>query len=464
MRRNIRLSLGVCTGSVLIQIFTVSNTSPPSSAQRPLSLGVIFLTIFIDLLGFTIIFPLFPAILEHYLKVDGSGGALGWLLVQIDHFAQLVGSHSNYREVLFGGILGSLYGFLQFVFAPIWGSLSDRVGRRRVLLISISGTCFSYVLWFFSGSFLLFIVARLIGGAFAGNLSVATAAVADVTTREDRAKGMGLVGVAFGLGFIIGPAIGSLTAFHDLTLHHPGWMRFGVNPFSFSALLACGFSVVNLVWVWLRFKETLDPAHQDVAASTRVRHPLHELVNAEAGPARRTNWLYFIFTLAFSGMEFSLPFLAAERFDYRPTDMFKIFLFLGVVLIFTQGGLVRRLVPKYGEKPVLLAGLLCVCVGIALIGLSRGSTLLYVGLAVTGIGTGLTNPAVSALVSLYSPVAQQGRMLGIFRSLGSLARGVGPIAACLLYWWLGATVTYLVAAVIVLAPWFLALPLPKPAK
>lgn len=425
---------------------------------------MIFLTIFIDLLGFTIIFPLFPAILEHYLSVDGSGGGLGWLLQQIDHFARLAGSHRNYREVLFGGVLGSLYAFLQFLFAPLWGALSDRIGRRRVLTLTVAGTTFSYVLWFFSGSFLLFIIARLIGGAFAGNLSVATAAVADVTTRENRAKGMGLVGVAFGLGFLFGPAIGSLAAFHDMSLHHPGLVRFGVNPFSFAALLAFGFSLVNLIWVWLRFRETLDPAHSGENAHRRIRHPLHELMHAEAGPARRTNWVYFIFTLAFSGMEFSLPFLASDRFSYRPTDMFKIFVFLGLVLILTQGGLVRRAVPRFGEKPVLLAGLLCVCVGIALVGVSAGSALLYTGLGAIGVGAGLINPSVSSLVSLYSPPAQQGRMLGIFRSLGALARGIGPVVACLLYWWQGATVTYLLAAAIVLAPWFLALPLPRPHK
>ncbi|QYM79931.1 MFS transporter [Horticoccus luteus] len=434
------------------------------SPERPLSLGVIFLTIFIDLLGFTIIFPLFPAILEHYLRADGSGGGLGWLLAQIDHFARLAGSHSNYREVLFGGVLGSLYAFLQFLFAPLWGTLSDRIGRRRVLLMTVAGTTLSYVLWFFSGSFLLFIVARLIGGAFAGNLSVATAAVADVTTRENRAKGMGIIGVAFGLGFLFGPAIGSLAAFHDFTLHHPGLTRFGVNPFSFAALLAFAFSLVNLVWVAVRFRETLDPAHSGENERVRIRHPLHELLHAKAGPARRTNWLYFIFTLAFSGMEFSLPFLAKDRFAYEPTDMFKIFVFLGLVLIFTQGGLVRRAVPRFGEKPVLLTGLLCVCLGIALVGLSRGAALLYTGLGAIGVGAGLINPSVSSLVSLYSPPAQQGRTLGVFRSLGSLARGIGPVVACLFYWWQGATVTYLLAAAIVLAPWFLALPLPRPQK
>ena len=443
----------------------MSLPSPSQSPnERPLSLGVIFLTIFIDLLGFTIIFPLFPALLDHYLLVDGNKGALGWLLTQIDQLAELAGSHSNYRAVLFGGVLGSLYAFLQFIFAPIWGSLSDRIGRRSVLLITVSGTTLSYVLWFFSGSFLLFIIARLIGGAFAGNLSVATAAVADVTSRENRAKGMGIVGVAFGLGFLFGPAIGSVASFYDLSSGHPELTKWGVNPFSLPALISFGFSLINLIWVWLRFRETLNPAERDKSETVRIRHPLHELMNAEAGPARRTNWLYFIYNLSFSGMEFSLPFLAAERFGYQPTDMFKIFVFLGFVLIFTQGGIVRRAVPRFGEKRVLLTGLMGVCAGIALVGIASASWIFYVGLAAIGIGSGLTNPTVSSLVSLYSPSTQQGRMLGIFRSLGSLARGFGPLVACSLYWWLGGTVTYLAAAAIVVVPWMIALPLPKPEK
>lgn len=441
---------------------TVPKSSDQTATARPLSLGVIFLTIFIDLLGFTIIFPLFPAILEYYLRVDGNGGGLGWLLAQIDAFARLAGSAGNYREVLFGGVLGSLYAFLQFVFAPVWGALSDRIGRRPVLLITIAGTTLSYVLWVFSGSFLLFILARLLGGAFAGNLSVATAAVADVTTRQNRAGGMGIVGVAFGLGFLFGPALGSIAAFYDFSTAHPELVRFGINPFSLPALLSFGFCLINLVWVWLRFKETLDPEHRRAEAAIRIRHPLHELIHAEKGPARRTNWLYFIYNLSFSGMEFSLPFLAAERFGYRPTDMFELFVFLGLVLILTQGGIVRRAVPRFGEKAVLLAGLFSVALGTALVGLAQSTVALYVGLAALGMGSGLINPSVSALVSLYSPAARQGRMLGIFRSLGSLARGVGPLVACFLYWWLGGTVTYLLAAAIVLVPWILVLPLPKP--
>jgi MFS family permease len=438
-------------------------SAPSPAGPRRSSIGDIFLTIFIDLLGFTIIFPLFPGIMEYYLRVDGTGGLLGWLVARIDGLASVVGAHDNYRVVLFGGVLGSLYGFLQFIFSPIWGSLSDRIGRRRVLLLTVAGTASSYVLWFFSGSFLIFVLARLIGGAFAGNLSVATAAVADVTTRENRAKGMGIIGVAFGLGFLFGPALGSITAFQDLSRRHPGLARLGVNPFSMPALVSIGFSVINLVWIWARFHETLDPAHRE-AEIVRVRHPLHELISARAGPARRINWVWFIYNLAFTGMEFSLPFLAAERFHYRPTDMYKIFVFIGLISILNQGLFVRRMVPRFGEKAVLLAGITGVFIGLLIVGLAQSMTGLFIGLAALGIGSGLTTPTTSALVSLYSSAGQQGRMLGVFRSLGALARGIAPLAACLCYWWQGSTVTYLLAAVILIVPWFMAWPLPQPAK
>jgi MFS family permease len=435
-----------------------------TDAKPPVSLGVIFLTIFIDLLGFTIIFPLFPAILQHYLSVDGSNGLLGWLVARIDDFARLAGSHGNYREVLFGGVLGSLYSFLQFLMSPVWGALSDRVGRRHVLLFTVTGTAFSYLLWFFSGSFGLFVLARLIGGGFAGNLSVATAAVADVTTRENRAKGMGLVGVAFGLGFLFGPALGSIAAMHDFSPYHPRLTSWGMNPFSGAALLALIFSLVNVVWIATRFKETLDPQHRDPGGGERIRHPLHALLNLEPGPVRRTNWMYFIFTLAFVGMEFSLPFLATERFAYTAASMYKLFVFLGFVLIFTQGGIVRRAVPRFGERAVLLAGMAIVLAGFLVTGFSPTKFWLYAGLACLGMGSGLSNPTFSALVSLYSRVDQQGRMLGVFRSLGALARGIGPLVACFIYWWQGALALYLTGALVLILPVVFALSLPAPKK
>ena len=179
---------------------------------KPLSLGVIFLTIFIDLVGFSIIFPLFPAILDYY----GESGLLASLTDSLDAFSEKTGAGARFTPVLFGGVLGSLYAILQFFFAPIWGALSDKYGRRPILLITTLGVFASYLIWGFAGSFALLVIARFIGGCMSGNISVATAAVADVTTKETRSKGMGIVGAAFGLGFIIGPAIGGYLSSFNL--------------------------------------------------------------------------------------------------------------------------------------------------------------------------------------------------------------------------------------------------------
>ena len=175
-------------------------------APRRLSLGVIFLTLYIDLIGFSIIFPLGPDLMEYYLKLEGRTGALGWLLAQTDALARAF-QIDNYAPVLFGGVLSSFFSILQFIFAPFWGAVSDRRGRRGVLLMTVTGTALSYLMWVCSGSFWLFLLSRIVSGAFSGNLSVATAAVADVTSREDRSKAMGLVGAAFGLGLVTGRRI-----------------------------------------------------------------------------------------------------------------------------------------------------------------------------------------------------------------------------------------------------------------
>ena len=178
--------------------------------HRPRSrLGVILLTIFLDLVGFSIIFPLFPSILGHYLPREGDGGILAAFVSLMSTLPVVEGSHQLFlTHVLFGGILGSLYSILQFTSAPIWGRMSDHLGRRRIMLWTVAGTTFGYLIWLFSGSFLLLVLSRVISGISGGNLSVATAAVADVTGKESRSNGMALIGVAFGLGFIVGPVIG----------------------------------------------------------------------------------------------------------------------------------------------------------------------------------------------------------------------------------------------------------------
>ena len=434
------------------------NVSSGAEAPRKGSIAAILLVVFIDLVGFSIIFPLFPAMLEHYLASEGSASLMGRMV----HFLHGItaGAESDFlTAVLFGGALGSIYSFLQFVAAPYWGRLSDRVGRRRVLLITVSGTAFSYLLWVFSGSFGLLLLARCLGGVMAGNISVATAAVADVSSGRNRSGSMALVGLAFGLGFIVGPAIGGTASLLDLTEVFPGWERFGINPFSFAAFCALILSLINLVWLITRFPETLPAA--GVEGSTERADP--RLIGRIANPAiRLTCRVYFILLLAFSGMEFTLTFLAVERLYYQPHEMIWMFLFIGVILALAQGYVVRRFVRRTGEVAMTFGGILAGFLGLVLLSRATDTPLFYGGLALLAFGIGLTSPTLSALVSLYAGRKEQGRHLGAFRAYGALARAIGPLTAAVLFWRFGSPLTYLIGAGMMLLAAGLSLLLPKP--
>ena len=444
-------------------ILSPAASSSLRSAPRPLSLGVIFLTLYIDLIGFSIIFPLGPDLLDYYLKLEGRSGVLGSLLAQTDALAQAFGIQ-NYAPVLFGGIISSLFSILQFIFAPYWGAVSDRRGRRGVLLVTVTGTALGYLLWVCSGSFWLFLVSRIVSGAFSGNLSVATAAVADITSREERSRAMGLVGAAFGLGLITGPMIGALTAHINLLDFAHGLARFGINPFSVPALLSLLFCLLNLLWIRLRFVETLPEATRAEAQEPRVRNPLREILSLDNTAVRRTNLVSFTYSVAFVGMEATLTFLAAERFRYTARQNGMLLVFLGVCAVIMQGVIVRRILQESNEVQVLGAGLLFSTVGLVAIGYAPTAWALYAGLACLATGSGLVNPASTGLISLYSGVAEQGRVLGIFRSLGALARAVTPVCAGFVFWMFGSPIAYFSCAVLTLAAFGLSVALPRPKK
>jgi len=442
-----------------------SSASPTlPRAPRPLSLGVIFLTLYIDLIGFSIIFPLAPGLLRYYLELEGTTGLVGSLLQQIESVARALGSNPRLPEVLFGGIISSLFSVFQFIFAPFWGGLSDRFGRRHILLFTVAGTAASYLAWAFSGSFWVFLVARLLAGAFGGNLSVATAAVADVTTREERSKAMGLVGAAFGLGLVTGRLIGAFSARINLLGSHPEWARYGVNPYSVPALIAFALGLVNLVWIIARFKETLPADARARSAEPRLRNPLRAILSLDNPPARSVNLVAFVYAIAFVAMEASLVFLSADRFHYDEWQNGLLMGFLGVCSILTQGIIVRRLLKRVRETVVLSAGLIVSTLGFVAIGFAPAPAVLYLGVALLALGGGLVNPSTTGLISLYASASEQGRVLGIFRSLGSLARAITPIAAGIIFFTLQAHTLYTVAAVLATIAWALSLRLPQPAK
>ncbi|MFP4156412.1 MAG: MFS transporter [Opitutales bacterium] len=445
---------------------TQTKTSAPERGNRR-TLGIVFLTLFLDLVGFSIIFPLFPAMLEYYLPDGaGAGSLLGQLVGQLASWAEQSGAEDPrlMTAVLFGGILGSLYSVLQFICAPLWGALSDRVGRRPVLLLTISGLALCYLLWFFAASFWILVLSRVIGGIMGGNISVATAAVADSTSREKRSGGLAIIGIAFGLGFIVGPAIGGLLSMVDLTEHWPALAAFGVNPFSMPALVSLLLALINLVWVFRRFDETLTDANRDEARRTKPNFAVFKMFSSGGPNVRRTNLLYLIFMLAFSGMEFTLAFLAVERFGFSPAQNGGMFVFIGFVLIVVQGGIVRRLASPVGEKRLALAGLALGLAAFITLAFALELGLFFIALALLGFSIGLVSPTLSGLVSLYSSESEQGSCLGIYRSAGSLARAIGPLVAAFVYFAYGSQSAYLFGALVVVIPLIMAIKLPQPKK
>lgn len=446
-----------------------SISSSPAPTQSPvqgrkLSLGVIFLTLYIDLIGFSIIFPLGPDLITHYLNTDGHSGVLGWLLHQSNELALSFGRDHAFAAVLFGGVLSSFFSILQFIFAPFWGAISDKRGRRGVLKWTVAGTALGYLVWVLSGSFWLFLLSRIVTGAFSGNLSVATAAVADVTTRAERAKAMGIVGAAFGLGLVTGPTLGAFTAHLNLLNAYPSLARYGINPFSVPALIAFVMCLVNLVWIHFRFSETLSSSARAEARDPRIRNPLSAIFGLSNGAVRRTNLVAFVYSLAFVAMETSLTFLAAERFNYTARENGYLLGFLGVCSVVTQGYIVRKLLARISEIRVLNSGLIFSAAGLMIVGFAIYPWMLYVGLAFLATGSGLVNPASTGLISLYCGPQEQGRVLGIFRSLGSLSRAITPVVAGAAFWLFGSRSVFIASAILSLGAFALGTTLPKPQK
>ena len=297
-----------------------------------------------------------------------------------------------------------------------------------------------------------------------GNIATATAVVGDVTRSSNRSKGMALIGVAFGLGFILGPAIGAFAAYLDLTAIWPSLENWGVNPFSAAAGVALLLTLLNLKMVITSFKETLPPAKRGKAEKTRSINPL-KLFRMESFPGvSRNNLAYFFFLLAFSGMEFTLTFLTFERLKFTNMEQGWMFVFIGFVLVFMQGGYVRRKAPEVGESKMAFRGLIFLMPGLVLLGLANSLFTLYLGLFLMAVGSAQVIPCLTTLASRYAPPEEQGRVTGVFRSLGALARALGPIAACLLYWRVGSLSFYVVGAAFILLPLALVRTLPAPPE
>lgn len=425
--------------------------------KGPQTLKIVFLTLFLDLVGFSIIFPLFPDLLNHYIPEGNTGDSANLLTRLIAPLYQLaeLSSHPNPKfitTVLFGGILGSIYSLLQFIFAPIWGSLSDRHGRKKILLITIAGLAVSYLIWGLSGNFWMLVLARFVGGIMGGNLSVATAVVADVTPKEKRTSGMAIVGIAFGLGFIMGPAIGGFLGQYNLLESYPSLAAIGINPFSVTAFFSLALSLLNLAWVYFKFEESLPLESRSQSKPEPFK--LFSLFRHKNKKIKALNFTYLIYMTAFSGMEFTLTFLAVDRFLFSTVQNGLMFVYIGFLLVLTQGFLIRRFTPVVGERKLSLAGLSSGVIAFILLSQSTQLPLFFVALAFMALSIGLASSSMSSLASLSANEDEQGTILGLFRSAGSFARTIGPLLSALLYFLLGSKVTYAIGAFLVLIALF----------
>jgi MFS family permease len=444
--------------------------SAPAVLPQRRILGLIFLTVFMDIVGFSIIIPLFPHLLDHYIRTEGAAGTL---IGSLNAAAEWMGGDTVFKKtVLFGGLLSTLYSLLQFVFSPIWGALSDRLGRRRILTITLAGNALSYLLWIFAAQFWLVVVTRLVSGMMAGNIAVASAAAADITDEKERTKGMAVVGIAIGLGFVFGPVIGGLASSVQFA-HGPVAGSFGLNPFSVPAAIAASMALLNFLLVVKFFPETLAPERR--ASADAKRPSVFDLATVRSSAVRRTSFANLVYQVAFTGMENTIVFLTLALFAYSPRDNAWLFLFNGACMIFAQG-LARQLVKRLGQRKVVMLGMLIAAVAFVWVALiptpkdgvpspAWAEPSFYAGLGLISFATGLILPSVSALVSLYSDASEQGRNLGILRSAGSLARVIGPVTAALLYFHFGSHFwVYLGGALLMLPAIWIVRGLPDPSS
>jgi MFS transporter, DHA1 family, tetracycline resistance protein len=365
-------------------------------------LVIIFVTVFIDLLGFGIIIPLLPFYAESF-------GASAFKI----------------------GLLGTSFSLMQFLFSPVWGRWSDRVGRKPIILVGLLGSCLSYLGLALAPSLTFLFIARIVGGIAGANIPTAQAYVADVTTPENRAKGMGMVGAAFGLGFIFGPAIGGVLS--RISPQTPMWF-------------ASALCLANFVAAWF-----LLPESRSVSALTKTLGRMEAFRHAAKQPTLLLLLsLFFLVTLAFSGFEATFAIFSEAKFGFTASTIGFVFAFIGVVLAFVQGVLVGKVVKIIGERRLIPLAIFAIAVGIGLIPFVWNVPTLLGALGVLALGMGFNNPSLTSMVSRLADPDDQGGVLGLASSLSSLGRVVGPAWGGYLYDAYGMTTPYVSAATLML--------------
>lgn len=356
-----------------------------SSAQGSRSTLFILLSIVVvDLIGFGIVMPVLP----FYARDFGvTATTLGLLMMS--------------------------YAAAQFVCAPLWGRLSDRVGRRPVILFSVAGTSASLLFFGLAESILWLFVARVLAGGFAANVSVASAYISDVTNEDERTRWMGMLGASFGVGFILGPIIGGL-----------------LSPLGYRVpmLVAAGLAFINLIYAAFSLKEP--DRHVDRGATAVSASRFSVLRGPEV---RRLCLIYFVYSIAVSQLETIFAFFMIDRFEFDALEVAWIFVGMAIVMGGIQGGGMKPLSARYSEKQLVVTGSLLLGLGFVLLPSAPTWAVLLLPLALAAVGRAITQPPLMSLTSMAATSDTRGVVMGTFQSSASLARVVGPVLAGLLY-------------------------------
>lgn len=376
--------------------------------------AIVVLIVLVDLLGFSIVMPLLPRFASHY----------GFDAIQI-------------------GLLLAAYPLLQLVAGPILGRLSDRYGRRPILVLSQAGTAISFIILGLSRNYTVMLLARMLDGASGGNILVAQAYMADVTKPENRARGLGLIGAAFGVGFVLGPLMGGILLSPSLPISE-AW-----RP-SVPFLVAAGFSTI--AWLLVLFKL---PESAPIGGAARKRArviTLEGLIGTFRAP--RIAALVAVSALvvtAFSALEGTFSLYLKDRMGWDASKAAYMFAYLGFLTAFVQGGLIRPLVKRFGERPLVIFGLVTVAAGFASIALAPTVFALYAAVAIVALGQGLASPSVQGLISRLTSDDEQGSIFGVLTSASTLARMINYVFANFLLDRYGASAPFFEASLLALS-------------
>jgi DHA1 family tetracycline resistance protein-like MFS transporter len=382
---------------------------------------ILFLIVFVDLGGFGLIIPLLPFYAERF-------GASPQLVT----------------------ILMAVFSLMSMISAPLWGRISDRIGRRPVLMASMLAAAFAYLWMGFASELWMLFAARAFAGLCAGNIAAAQAYIADVTPPEKRARGMGMIGAAFGLGFIIGPALGGLVAGNEI----------GSADLQTPGLIAAGLSAAAFLGVVLLLPESLPAAVR--ARPSRSRRAILQSVLRRPVLARLLA-VFFIVILAFAGMESTFAMWAMRQYGWGPAQIGYVFTYVGLLSAIMQGGLIGPLTRRFGEERLMQSGLALIALGLLLLPFARALLPLGIALTAQAVGMGAMQPSLNSLISRRAGVEEQGEVMGLAQSVGSLSRVLGPVIAGALFEAFGRNSPYLWGAALVGGALLLSWRLPRTA-